>query len=166
MPAPLTPMRLNPSDPALLKLTEDTLAAGLSLPTLATRLGCDHSTVYRWVDTGTAELDGGRPAPELGSLRPFCDAIARGLERFETTYLGNIREASAPVAGRWQAAAWLLERRLPDRWGQRREIKLETRSISINLSIPASTTAELLAITKRRLEQGQALLTERTGEHS
>ncbi len=150
MPAPLTPRRLNPSDPKLLKLTEDTLAAGLSLPTLATRLGCDHRTVYHWLEYGTAELDGEQARPELGSLLPFCQAIERGLQRFESENVDTIAGARSPKPGGWQPAAWLLERRLPDRWGQKRDVTIHdtTSTRDVLAGIGALTLQE---ITRRLL---------------
>ena len=102
MPAPLTPRRLNPSDPKLLKLTEDTLAEGLSLPTLATRLGTTHTTVYNWVNQAEAELAGSPAQPELGSTVAFSEAIERGLQRFESENVDTIAGARSPKPGGWQ----------------------------------------------------------------
>lgn len=150
MPAPLTPRRLNPSDPKLLELTRETIGHGESLPTLATKLGTSHTTVYRWLEEGQAEVEEGQEPAELGSHRSFYEAVKDGEAVYEAVNLSVIRAACAPKPGGWQPAAWLLERRLPDRWGQRRDVTIHdtTTTRDVLAGIGALTLQE---ITRRLL---------------
>ena len=46
----------------------------------------------------------------------FAKAVLKAEEESEQYYLSRIREASKDVRG-WRAAAWMLERRQPERYG-------------------------------------------------
>ena len=96
--------------------------AGCGRRVAAQAAGVDRSTLLRWLASGR---DGVEPFASL--LREVQVAEARG----EASCLDVIRAASART---WQAAAWLLERRHPERWA-RREPKppaapLRQRSVS------------------------------------
>jgi hypothetical protein len=52
-----------------------------------------------------------------GIYRRFYEAIDQSEAKAESTYLGIIKDAANGKT--WQAAAWYLERRYPDRWGRR-----------------------------------------------
>jgi len=52
------------------------------------------------------------------ALAEFSDALKRAMAECEVRDLGRIEKAAG--AGVWQAAAWRLERRYPERWGRRR----------------------------------------------
>lgn len=163
MPAPLLPMRLKPNDPHVLTTAEEALADGLNIPTLATELGVSENTLYNWIE----QARNGEIKPELGSTAAFLEAIERGLARFEGANVAVISGARAPKPGGWQPAAWLLERRLPDRWGQRRDINVTAKSQVLVLS--AEVTPEVLAESRRRylawLTEQQGLLTARTDDN-
>lgn len=149
MPAPLLPMRLSPSDPYVLQTAENALAQGHSINSLATELYVHESTLYRWITAGEAETeDNPQPEGELGSHRQFCLALERGLRAFEELHVGTIAKDPSNAPGHWQRSAWLLERRLPDRWGQKRELKVEQRAITLSLS--AEVSPEVLAELRRQ----------------
>ena len=50
----------------------------------------------------------------------------------------------------------------PDMYGQRRVVRVESRSVSVTVSLPPATEAKLLAITRRQIAQGHGLLPEST----
>ena len=86
------------------------VAQGSSREVAARACGVDPATLYRWMQRGEAE-----PA---GIYRKFCEAIKKADAEAELASLRNI--SAAAENGVWQAAAWKLERRYPNRWGRRR----------------------------------------------
>jgi transposase len=55
----------------------------------------------------------------------FSESIKGAEAQAEVTWLERIEAAAAN--GTWQAAAWKLERRYPDRWGRKERLELSTR---------------------------------------
>lgn len=89
------------------------------LESLAPQLGVSTSTLYKWQARGAKEqkrLDkGGEPHPAETPYLRFLQAIKKGLSD------GELQDQEAITAARaesWQAAAWRLERRFPERWGK------------------------------------------------
>ena len=78
------------------------LSVGCSRRTAARYVGCAHSTIRR-----TADRD-----PE------FSEKLRQAENRQEFTYLGNIQQA-AKKPQYWRAAAWVLERIFPEKYGRR-----------------------------------------------
>lgn len=68
--------------------------------------GVSRSTFYCWLKWGKR----GEPG-----FVDFLDAIKRARAQAEAHYIGIVRVAAATT---WQAAAWILERRAPRRWGR------------------------------------------------
>jgi transposase len=87
----------------------DALRAGHTREGAAALAGISRSTFNAWL----AAAKEPSADPELLS---FLDAIKNAEIEAEDALLGIIR-AAAPK--QWQAAAWILERRSPDRWGRR-----------------------------------------------
>lgn len=85
------------------------LRAGAYAETAAAAAGIGRSTLYRWLQLGE---DPDAPA----EFREFRDAIKRAEAEAEAEALEVILAASRKS---WQAAAWYLERRHPDRWRNR-----------------------------------------------
>src|SRR4051812_41792282 len=83
------------------------LPAALYTETVIHLLGIHKATFYRWLKRGAQEKD--------GLYREFCDSIKKGLAEGQIRDLEAIRRAAEN--GIWQAAAWRLERRYPERWG-------------------------------------------------
>lgn len=69
----------------------------------------DPSTFYRWMNWGEENY---KPV-----YRNFYNAIKKAEADGEVKDLAYIEQAAQ--AGTWQAAAWRLERKYPDRWGRR-----------------------------------------------
>lgn len=111
------------------KLTAQTTAAicemirrGLSLRRAGEALGIHHSTIGRWREEH----------PD------FASAVVTAEAEFVQNQLATIRKAA--VNGSWQAAAWMLERRLPAEFSQP-QIQLTQN----NLNLPSGGMEQALA---------------------
>lgn len=78
--------------------------------------GISEPTLYRWLEQSKAEN-----ASE--QLRDFRESLERVEAEAEVLKVSRI--AQAADNGRWQAAAWWLERKHPERWAQQTKIKAE-----------------------------------------
>lgn len=79
------------------------LASGCTRAVAAKRVGIHDGTLRRWV----------RRSPTLAAQLEEAEA------RFEVAALSAVVDAAFEPA-HWTAAAWLLERRFPSRWGRAR----------------------------------------------
>lgn len=96
------------------KLTPDAIAqleqlvrAGTTIDVAAAAVGVNRATIYRW-------LAAGEKARKGTYTRDLREAIERARAESESLLVARI--GSAAAKGSWQAAAWLLERRFPERW--------------------------------------------------
>jgi hypothetical protein len=98
------PSKLTPEITAILA---EAIRAGGTREAAAARAGIGPSTLYDWLKRG-----------DTGDERyqEFSEAIKKAEADLEAKALGLILDAAGKS---WQAAAWLLERRFPDRWGRR-----------------------------------------------
>lgn len=95
-PTKLTPERAE----ALIELLRD----GVYVETACAACGVGTSTFYRWM---TIDRE---PYVE------FRDAVKKAEAEAETRAVEVVRNAATTS---WQAAAWWLERKFPERWGRR-----------------------------------------------
>ena len=130
-----------PADPY--KLTQpvhDTivraLASGCYRATAAEHAGVGTSTFYRWLEQGEADLENDKRTTKCAEL---VVAIRKAEADAEVAAAALIRNA-APK--NWQAAAWLLERKHPERWGRRDAVKVE-HSGRIGHDVTGMSTEEL-----------------------
>ena len=79
---------------------ERLIAAGVSGAEAAAAAGVPRTSFYRWMAAG-------------GELR---DRVERARAQSEAVLV--VRIARAAERGSWRAAAWLLERRYPERWAR------------------------------------------------
>jgi len=106
------------------------IEAGSTRRAAAALSGVPLSTFYRFME-GTS----------------FADAVSRAEGTFERNMITRIVGAAAH--GSWQAAAWLLERRLPNDWRQRTELDVnvttpqEASIVRFATSLVGKTLAEL-----------------------
>lgn len=82
------------------------IAAGNYLEVAYRLAGVSHETFYRWLRLGE---QGRRPYSE------FYEAVKKAEAAAEAKRILVIQKASEE---NWQAAAWYLERRYPERWGR------------------------------------------------
>ena len=92
------------TDEVMLKIAKS-VAAGLSIPVACEANGLSWNTVKRWLDLGKK---GRKP------YREFVDAMNEAKARFEQGAVAAI--ALHGKKKDWKAAAWLLERRYPERY--------------------------------------------------
>jgi transposase len=99
------------------KLTPETqariiqaLEAGNYFETACGYAGIGKTTAYRWLEQGEQQSS--------GIYRDFRDAVEKASSNAEARNVALIQQAAKDT---WQAAAWWLERRAPDRWGRQRQ---------------------------------------------
>ena len=100
--------------PAVLERIVQAVKAGLTYEVAAQAAGVDRATFYRWKARGEHD--------QHGPYRDLCDVLKKAEAEAEAHMLGIIRDA-APT--QWQAAAWFLERRYPERYGRRDRTTVE-----------------------------------------
>jgi len=76
-------------------------------------VGCTRYTAARYVGCQPADI-----RREIGRNRDFAQQVARAEEAAEVHYLQRIKAASQKEQY-WRAAAWVLERRNPNRYAAR-----------------------------------------------
>lgn len=114
----------------------DALRAGHTRETAATLAGIGRSTFNAWL--AAAKEPSADP-----ELQAFSDAVKSAEIEAEDALLGIIRAATSK---HWQAAAWILERRSPDRWGRR--VKAEVTAPPPAQPVPSDV--------ERHIEEAQA----------
>lgn len=114
------------------KLTEDLSArivqyirTGQYVETACAAVGLNKDTYYAWLRRAAAYREerrlGARKRQGEEIYLLFSDAVERGLAEAEMRDVNIIGAASA---SQWQAAAWRLERRHPQRWGRVERVQL------------------------------------------
>jgi len=89
---------------------ERELAAGATQAVVAQRAGVSARTLRKW-------LAAGKVTPHVEAQPAASEPLAIRLERAEPGLVASV--IAAAQRGHWQAAAWLLERSFPERWGRK-----------------------------------------------
>src|SRR5438309_1762379 len=89
------------------------LRRGANIDVAAACAGIHRDTYFDWMKRGKT---GEEP------YAAFVDAVHRAMAECESLDLATILEASKSV---WQAAAWRLERRYPERYGRNDRVRVE-----------------------------------------
>ena len=84
------------------------IEGGSYVETASAGAGLSKDTFYAWLKRGKKE--------SKGIYRNFSDAIRKAIARSELRDVNNIFNAGKTS---WQASAWRLERKYPDRWGRK-----------------------------------------------
>jgi len=114
------------------RLMVEALRQGNHLEVAAALGGLSREDVYKWMKRGLAE-------PE-GDYGQFAKDVKAAMAEAEVRSVQVIAEAAERD---WKAAAWMLERRAPNRWGR-----------------PSQESVDLTAERQRMLERLQGSLTE------
>ncbi|MEI7521444.1 MAG: hypothetical protein WCK40_08875 [Thermoleophilia bacterium] len=104
--------------PALTTAVGDLLREGATRSSAFASIGIAPATGAEWIRRGEDRDD--RPG---GDLYATFAAQVRGAEAdHERRMLALIDHAATASPADWRAAAWILERRYPNRWSARRQI--------------------------------------------
>jgi len=99
------------------------IRAGNYIETAAAYAGISKNTLYDWLRRGEREKQRLATNPRSKMRKSeapfveFSDAVERALAEAEVRDVTIIAKAAET---QWQAAAWRLERKFPDRWGRRK----------------------------------------------
>lgn len=102
--------------PELIANVDRVIRAGNYAQTACQLVGIGTTTYYRWLEMAEEE---GTPA----IYREFRDAIKRAEAEAEVRTVARVIQAADN--GTWQASAWYLERKHPERWGRNEKIRQE-----------------------------------------
>ena len=153
------------------KLTPETHArivqaiqAGNYIETAAAYAGISKNTLYEWLRRGAREkerLASNRRARPQKAEQPyleFADAVEKALAEAEVRDVVTVLKAAD--AGQWQAAAWRLERKFPERWGYKVKMQQEISGpegkpvqVEVVLSCLSEEELRTLEPIARKLEQ-------------
>lgn len=100
------------------------IRAGNYIETAAAYAGVNKSTLYDWLKRG------GRA--KSGKYKEFSNAVEKALAEAEVRDVFIIGKAAEE---NWQAAAWRLERKFPDRWGRRERWRSEEQETGTKVVI-------------------------------
>lgn len=110
----------------------DAIKMGNYIETAASYAGVHKSTLYDWMKRG-ARYEEGKSDPGDIIFANFSDAIERAMteaEMRDVLLIGNAAKKN------WQAAAWRLERKFPDKWGRKDRVNLEhSGALEVNGSL-------------------------------
>lgn len=84
------------------------------METAAAYAGISKDTLYAWLKRGKRE--------KRGAYRAFSDAVASALAESEVTACEIVAKAGATD---WRATAWRLERRFPDRFAPKAQVRVQ-----------------------------------------
>lgn len=115
---------------------------GATLDAAAAYAGVARSTFYDWIRRG-------RQPSARNPYKAFVAQLDEALASFEVGAIAQIAKAGAD--GEWQASAWRLERRFPDKYGRR------TR-LDGNLTVQAAPVLDVSKLTLDELETLRGLL--------
>lgn len=118
------------------KRVAEALASGCYREVAARAAGLSHSSFYSYMEKGEADELEGRET----IFSRFRNAVLEAEAKAETEAVSIIR-AAAPET--WQAAAWLLERKHPDRWGRRLRMEAEA-TVTADVEVVHSKVVEVV----------------------
>lgn len=105
------------------------LLAGNFVETVASFVGIHRDTFYEWIRRGER---GWQVDIEPVNYVEFSDTIKKAMSQAEVLSLNDIRQRT----DNWQAQAWFLERRHPDKWGNRQ------KQTNVNVNMDLSELSE------------------------
>ena len=97
------------------------LRAGNYIETTASLVGVHRDSIYEWLKRGNAEItrvsksNRARIRKREEIFVEFTDTVKKAQAQAEAMLVAQIGKASEK---HWQASAWRLERKYPDRWGR------------------------------------------------
>lgn len=110
--------------PEVQTLVVEMLQAGNFIETAAAAAGIDRDTIRQWLKRGARA--------KSGKFRRFRDEVVKAMAESEAgliALVGNAAIGGDGVRGQWQAAAWLLERKFPEKYARRQKIEAKVTQI-------------------------------------
>ena len=107
------------------------LVRGASMQAAAAEASIGYSTLRRWLSKGRAE-DAEEP------YLSFYAEVEEASNRSEIHLLEKIRQAED-----WRASAWILSRRFPDRWSEKRSVEVSTNDRPDGAAMVANILSQL-----------------------
>lgn len=115
------------------------IRAGNYLETAAAYAGISKVTLHEWMRRGRREMERVEEAEGRARIRKkeapfveFLNSVEKALAEAEVRDVILIGKAAEV---NWQAAAWRLERKFPDRWGRRERQRPEERETGAKVVI-------------------------------
>jgi transposase len=105
------------------------LRLGAYVETAAACAGIHKDTFYEWMKKG---------AHAVAPYGAFADAVHKAIAESESRDLATVLKASTKS---WQAAAWRLERRFPEKYGRNDRVKVEAKIEHDGASLVAKLAA-------------------------
>lgn len=93
------------------------MRAGNYVETAAAYAGVSKQSVYNWLRIGARGEDEPHPDPRTAACVAFAREARKAVAAAEIVDLARIDKAASK--GAWQASAWRLERKFPEKWGRR-----------------------------------------------
>ncbi len=157
-----------PGDPDIIKLYADAIRKGHPVVTAATIAGLSVRTVNSWLALGEDEADAYDAAQDadsdaydadavLGSHVPFLLAVREAEAASVDAHL-SVFDVISDKPGHWQRSAWYLERKYAGTFGMRQHTTVDTRSVSVNVTLealPEGQREALIAALSRTPPQAQ-----------
>jgi transposase len=130
------PTKLNP---AVANAICTNLASGASIEASAEAAGITRATVHNWLKRGRAE-----DAPD--EFAQFAADVTEAQAVAEVHLVRIMRQAASDGGpGDWRAAAWLLARRHPERWSEKRQLEVSTAERPSSTQAVAAMFAQVQA---------------------
>lgn len=95
------------------------IRAGNYIKVACQAVGISHTAYFDWIKKGEEGIE---PYDE------FLYAVKKAEGEAHVNYVAIIA-SQAPT--QWQAAAWWLERKFPDKWGRKEKIEIDKQQVSV-----------------------------------
>lgn len=113
--------------PEQLDALKQAIRAGNDVDTAAHFAGVSVANVYRWLEAGKLEAEriayGEAPNPDLADYLTFWEELRKSRAEAIVRNVAHIQKAAQN--GAWQAAAWWLERTVPETYARSKGAKNE-----------------------------------------
>lgn len=92
---------------------------GNYIETAAAFAGIARSTLYEWMKLGRATPKEGETVEQFELAQPYREFVVQLEQAMASAEVRDVTTIMKASSRNWQAAAWRLERRNPERWGRR-----------------------------------------------
>ena len=156
-----------PNDPDIIRRFADATRKGHATATAAQLAGIGHATALQWLASGNADLDAhdAHVGTVLGSHAGFALEHKQALAELVDSKLDVIQDATAQPKG-WLPAMTLIERRFPRDFGRNDRLEVETKSVSVHVTLDALPEGQREALIAALSRTPPQALLEAPSEHN